>query len=192
VLAALAETGAARVLDLGCGQGALVADLLRDRRFTEIVGADVSPAVLEVAARRIRLERLPDRQRARVKLIQSALTYRDDRLRGYDAAVLMEVVEHVDEPRLPALADAVFGHARPGAVIVTTPNVEYNVRYETLPEGKHRHGDHRFEWTRAQFADWTRQVADRYGYAVDIRGVGDDDPLVGMPTQLALFTKEVP
>ncbi|NUT37546.1 MAG: 3' terminal RNA ribose 2'-O-methyltransferase Hen1 [Hamadaea sp.] len=190
VLAALADVGAARVLDLGCGPGALIGDLLRERRHTEVVGADVSPAVLEMAARRIRLDRLPDRQRARIKLIQSALTYRDDRLRGYDAAVLMEVVEHVDEARLPALEDAVFAHAAPGAVIVTTPNVEYNVRYESLPEGRHRHADHRFEWTRAQFTDWATGVGSRHGYRVEFRGVGDDDPEVGTPTQLALFVKE--
>ncbi|NUR73258.1 MAG: 3' terminal RNA ribose 2'-O-methyltransferase Hen1 [Hamadaea sp.] len=190
VLAALADTGATKVLDLGCGPGALIGDLLRDRRFTQIVGADVSPAVLEIAARRIRLDRLPDRQKARIKLIQSALTYRDDRLRGYDAAVLMEVIEHVDEARLPALEDAVFAHAQPGAVVVTTPNVEYNVRYESLPEGSHRHGDHRFEWTRAQFAAWAGGVSARHGYRVEFRGVGDDDPEVGTPTQLALFTKE--
>jgi 3' terminal RNA ribose 2'-O-methyltransferase Hen1 len=145
---------------------------------------------LEVAARRIRLDRLPDRQRARIKLIQSALTYRDARLRGYDAAVLMEVIEHVDESRLAALEDAVFAYARPGAVIVTTPNVEYNVRYEGLPEGKHRHGDHRFEWTRAQFAAWANRVAAGNGYRVEVRGVGDDDPEVGTPTQLALFQRE--
>lgn len=190
VLTALADVGAARVLDLGCGPGALIGDLLRERRHTEIVGADVSPAVLDMAARRIRLDRLPDRQRARIKLIQSALTYRDDRLRGYDAAVLMEVVEHVDEARLPALEDAVFAHAAPGAVIVTTPNVEYNVRYESLPEGRHRHADHRFEWTRAQFTDWATGVGSRHGYRVEFRGVGEDDPEVGTPTQLALFTKE--
>jgi 3' terminal RNA ribose 2'-O-methyltransferase Hen1 len=190
VVAALAETGAARVLDLGCGPGALIADLLRDKRFTQIVGADVAPAALELAARRIRLDRLPDRQRARVSLIQSALTYRDDRLRGFDAAVLMEVIEHVDEPRMPALADAVFGHAAPSAVIVTTPNVEYNVRYAGLADGKHRHADHRFEWTRAQFAEWANRIAAQYAYRVEIRGVGDDDPQVGTPTQMAIFQKE--
>ncbi|BCJ65346.1 3' terminal RNA ribose 2'-O-methyltransferase Hen1 [Polymorphospora rubra] len=189
VLAALAEVGATRVLDLGCGGGALLGDLARDRRFTEIVGVDVSARILEIAERRLRLDRLPERQRGRIKLWQSALTYRDDRLRGFDAAVLMEVVEHVDPPRLPALADAVFGHARPGAVVVTTPNVEYNVRYEGLAPGAHRHADHRFEWTRAEFTRWATEVAGRYGYTVGFTGVGDDDPQVGTPTQLALFTR---
>ncbi|GIF11627.1 3' terminal RNA ribose 2'-O-methyltransferase Hen1 [Actinoplanes teichomyceticus] len=187
VLAALAEVGATRVLDLGCGPGALLAALLEDPRFTEIVGADVSARALEQAARRLRLERLPQRQRDRIRLIQTALTYHDERLGGYDAAVLMEVIEHVDLPRLPALEAGVFGRARPGAVVVTTPNVEYNVHYPGLTGM--RHSDHRFEWTRAQFAAWAAGVAQRYGYSVTIRGVGDPDQTTGAPTQLALFTR---
>jgi 2-polyprenyl-3-methyl-5-hydroxy-6-metoxy-1,4-benzoquinol methylase len=139
-LAALAEIGAARVLDLGCGTGALIADLVKDRALSEIVGVDVSPQVLEVAHRRLRLADQPERQRGRVRLLQSALTYADARLTGYDAAVLMEVIEHVDESRLPDLVGSVFGHAGPAAVIVTTPNVEYNVRYDGLA-GSLRHPD---------------------------------------------------
>jgi 3' terminal RNA ribose 2'-O-methyltransferase Hen1 len=186
VLAALAETAAARVLDLGCGSGALLADLVRDRRHTEIVGVDVSPHVLAMAERRLGLDRLPPRQRERIRLWQSALTYTDDRLVGFDAAVLMEVIEHVDPPRLPAVAASVFGHARPARVIVTTPNVEYNVRFATMTTPL-RHTDHRFEWTRAEFAAWCDRVADRYGYRVEIRGVGADDPQVGPPTQMGVF-----
>jgi 3' terminal RNA ribose 2'-O-methyltransferase Hen1 len=189
VLAALAESGAARVLDLGCGPGALLLELMADRRYTEIVGADVSSMSLRIAERRLKLDRLPQRQRARIKLVQSALTYHDDRLAGYDAAVLMEVIEHVDEVRLPALERAVFGHASPTTVIVTTPNVEYNVRYDGLVDGRLRHDDHRFEWTRTQFAAWAARVADGYGYDVGIRPVGDVDPEVGSPTQLAFFRK---
>jgi 3' terminal RNA ribose 2'-O-methyltransferase Hen1 len=188
VVAALHEVEASRVLDLGCGGGALLAALLKDRRFSRIVGADVSSRALEQAARRLRLDRLPERQRDRITLWQSALTYRDDRLRGFDAAVLMEVVEHVDPPRLPALEASVFGHARPGAVVVTTPNAEYNVRYEGLTGM--RHSDHRFEWTRAEFAEWAARVAAAHGYRVGLRGVGDPDPALGAPTQLALFVRE--
>jgi 3' terminal RNA ribose 2'-O-methyltransferase Hen1 len=186
VLAALGDVGASRVLDLGCGGGALLADLVKQRRFTEIVGTDVSSRALEIAERKLRLDRMSERQRARITLWQSALTYTDDRLKGYDAAVLMEVVEHVDPPRLPALEAAVFGHAHPTHVVVTTPNVEYNVRYPGLIGM--RHSDHRFEWTRAEFQDWATTVAATHGYRVAFRGVGDDDPDVGTPTQLALFT----
>ena len=188
VLAALVEVNAARVVDLGCGGGALLAALLKDRRFTEILGTDVSPRALDLAARRLRLDRLPERQRARITLRQSALTYADDRLRGYDAAVLMEVIEHVDTARLPALEASVFGHARPGAVVVTTPNAEYNVHYEGLTGM--RHSDHRFEWTRAEFQAWARRAGAAYGYATAFRAVGESHEQTGPPTQMAIFTKE--
>ncbi|GAA2445124.1 3' terminal RNA ribose 2'-O-methyltransferase Hen1 [Streptomyces lavendulocolor] len=188
ILRVLREAGASRVLDLGCGQGQLVQALLKDVRFTDIVGVDVSVRALTVAARRLRLERLGERQAGRVNLLQSSLTYTDKRLKGYDAAVLSEVVEHLDLPRLPALEYAVFGSARPGTVVVTTPNVEYNVRWETLPAGHVRHGDHRFEWTREEFCRWARQVGERHGYGVEFVPVGPDDPEVGPPTQMAVFT----
>jgi len=188
IVTALRARGAARVLDLGCGQGQLVQELLKDVRFTEIVGVDVSVRALTIASRRLRLDRMGERQASRVRLVQGSLACTDKRLKGYDAAVLSEVIEHLDLPRLPALEYAVFGHARPRTVVVTTPNVEYNVRWETLPAGHVRHGDHRFEWTRAEFRSWAAAVAERHGYEVEFRPVGPDDPEVGPPTQLALFT----
>ncbi|WP_330460342.1 3' terminal RNA ribose 2'-O-methyltransferase Hen1 [Streptomyces sp. NBC_00820] len=187
ILGALRETGATRVLDLGCGQGQLVQELLKDVRFTEVVGVDVSLRALAIASRRLRLDRMGERQASRVKLFQGSLAYTDKRLAGYDAAVLSEVIEHLDLPRLPALEYAVFGSAHPRSVLVTTPNVEYNVRWETLPAGHVRHGDHRFEWTREEFRAWAASVAERYGYEVEFRPVGPDDPEVGPPTQMAVF-----
>ncbi|MFI6407944.1 3' terminal RNA ribose 2'-O-methyltransferase Hen1 [Streptomyces sp. NPDC050548] len=188
IVEALKASGAGRVLDLGCGQGQLVQTLLKDTRFTEIVGVDVSMRALTIAARRLKLDRMGERQSSRVQLFQSSLAYTDNRLKGYDAAVLSEVVEHLDLPRLPALEYAVFGAARPRTVLVTTPNVEYNVRWETLPAGHVRHSDHRFEWTRAEFAEWAAKVARRHGYDVEFVPVGPDDPEVGPPTQMAVFS----
>ncbi|MFE6053491.1 3' terminal RNA ribose 2'-O-methyltransferase Hen1 [Kitasatospora sp. NPDC056446] len=192
ILDALRESGATRVADLGCGQGELIGELLKDARFTEILGVDVSVRALQAADRKLRLERLPERQAARVKLAQGALTYTDARLKGFDAAVLCEVIEHLDLPRLPALEYAVFGAARPRAVVVTTPNAEYNVRWETLPAGSVRHADHRFEWSRAEFGAWAEKVAAAYGYSVVLRPVGPEDEEVGAPTQLALFRTAEP
>jgi 3' terminal RNA ribose 2'-O-methyltransferase Hen1 len=187
VLAAVRAAGARTVADLGCGEGALLTQLAADRQLTRILGADVSTRSLTIAARR--LQRRTEHEPERVELIQSSLVYRDDRLAGFDAAVLMEVIEHIDPPRLTALERSVFGHAAPRTVVVTTPNVEHNVRYETLPAGHLRHRDHRFEWTRAQFAGWAAAAAQTYGYAVRFAPVGTDDPEVGPPTQLAVFTR---
>ncbi|WP_328751106.1 3' terminal RNA ribose 2'-O-methyltransferase Hen1 [Streptomyces sp. NBC_00285] len=187
IIEALRASGAARVLDLGCGQGQLVQALLRDPKFTEIVGVDVSVRALTIASRRLKLDRMGERMASRVQLFQGSLAYTDKRLKGYDAAVLSEVIEHLDLPRLPALEYAVFGAARPRTVLVTTPNVEYNVRWESLPAGHVRHGDHRFEWTRAEFRAWASAVAERHGYDVEFTPVGPDDPEVGPPTQMATF-----
>jgi 3' terminal RNA ribose 2'-O-methyltransferase Hen1 len=189
VLEMLRVEGAARVVDLGCGEGALLRALIREPAFTEVMGVDVSVRVLDLAERRLGLDRMSDSQRARLRLLQSSLTYRDDRLTGYDAIVLMEVIEHLDPERLPALQDTVFRHARPRTVVVTTPNAEHNVRFEGLAAGAMRHPDHRFEWTRAEFAAWAREVCARAGYSVRFAAVGDDDPEVGPPTQLAVFRR---
>ena len=189
VLDALRAAGATRVGDLGCGEGALVASLLADPAFTEVLAVDVSSRALEIAARRLRLDTMPDRQRERLRMFQSSLTYRDERLAGLDAAVLMEVIEHVDPPRLPALERTLFGLAAPHTVIITTPNSEHNARFPDLPAGAFRHRDHRFEWTRAEFGEWSHRVGTAHGYDVELHPVGVEDPDVGPPTQMAVLTR---
>ena len=189
VVAALKASGARRVVDLGCGEGRLLGALLADRQFEEIVGLDVSHRALEVAADRLRLDRLPPRQRERLRLLQGSLNYRDRRLEGYDAAAAVEVIEHLDAPRLAAFARVLFEFARPEAVILTTPNAEYNVKFENLPAGQFRHRDHRFEWTRAEFEAWAGEVAGRFGYAVRFLPIGPEDAAVGAPTQMGIFTR---
>jgi 3' terminal RNA ribose 2'-O-methyltransferase Hen1 len=190
VLDVLRESGAGTVADLGCGEGALVAELLRESSVRRVLGVDVSHRALDRAAQRLHLDTMPDRQRDRLSLLQSSLTYADDRLTGLDAAVLMEVIEHIDPSRLAAAEHTVFGYARPGIVVVTTPNAEHNVRFRGLAPGAMRHPDHRFEWTRPQFRDWAAGVAARRGYQVSYRPVGADDAEVGPPTQLAVFTRD--
>ena len=189
ILALLKERGARRVGDFGCGAGTLTRALLADKQVETIVAVDVSARALQLAARDLHLDRMPPKQRERLKIFQSALTYRDDRLAGLDAAVLMEVIEHVDPERLPALERAVFGFAAPATIVVTTPNAEYNVLFDTLPAGSMRHRDHRFEWTRAEFAAWAQRVAGAYHYHVEFRPVGPEHPDTGPPTQLAAFDR---
>jgi len=189
VLATLKEAGARRVIDLGCGEGRLVGHLLRDKSFTAVAGVDVSPRALEVAAQRLKLDRMPERQRERLSLFQGSLTYRDQRFSGYDAVCAVEVLEHIDAFRLPAFERVVFSFARPQTVVITTPNVEYNVRFDNLPAGKLRHRDHRFEWTRAEFAAWSERVAAEHGYAVRFAPIGEVDAEVGAPTQMGVFSR---
>ena len=187
VLAAIKASGATRILDLGCGEGKLLRRLLNEKSLTEIVGMDVSHRGLEVAAERLHLDRMPEKQRNRLQLIHGSLSYRDARLAGFDAAAVVEVIEHLDPPRLHAFERVVFEFAKPKTVVITTPNSEYNVKFETLPEGKFRHKDHRFKWTREQFRSWAKGVAERFGYSVQFLPVGPEDATVGSPTQMAVF-----
>lgn len=181
--------GASSVLDLGCGEGRLLRQLLTIKGLDRIVGVEVAPRVLAKAGDRLKLDHMPDIKRKRIELMQGSLVYRDDRLKGFDAAALVEVIEHIDAERLPALEAALFGHARPANVIVTTPNSEYNVLFEGMEPGTMRHSDHRFEWSRSEFHHWAESVAKAYGYEVRYEGIGSEDPTYGHPTQVAIFSR---
>ena len=188
VMAALKASGAHAVVDVGCGEGRLLRELLQDRQFERIVGMDVSIRSLERAHEKLNLERLAPMQRKRIELIHGSLMYRDKRLAGFDAASVVEVVEHLDPPRLNAFVRVLFEHARPQTVVLTTPNREYNIRWENVGAQRLRHPDHRFEWTRAEFKDWANRTAERFGAGVRFLPVGPEDPEVGPPTQMAVFT----
>ncbi len=189
VLDVLRRSSANRVLDLGCGEGKLIGLLLPERQFAEITGMDVSPRSLEHAEKRLQLDRMPDVQRKKLTLIQGSLLYRDARLAGFDAAVLLEVIEHIEPSRLDVVEKVVFGNAKPGMVIVTTPNREYNRLWPSLPAGQFRHADHHFEWDRAEFQTWAQRVAGTFGYQVSFSPIGPEDPDAGAPTQMGVFTK---
>lgn len=189
VLVVLRASGARRVIDLGCGEGRLLRDLLADGAFAEIAGMDVSQRALDRAGAALHLERLAPAARERITLFQGSLTYRDRRLEGYDAAAVVEVIEHLDPARLAAFERAVFEFARPGTVVITTPNREYNVTWESLPAGIFRHRDHRFEWTREEFQEWADRVGGRFGYAVRYLPIGPEGPVLGAPTQMAVFER---
>jgi len=188
VVAALKNHGAKRVIDIGCGEGNLLNLLVKERQFTNITGVDVSHVALKRASERLKLERATELMRERIKLFQGSLTYKDARFSGYDAACVIEVIEHLDISRLAAFERVLFEFAKPPVVVLTTPNKEYNVNYGLADDDDMRHGDHRFEWSRAEFKDWANDVADKFGYAVQFSEIGDIDEVHGTPTQMGVFT----
>jgi len=189
VMAELERSGASSVVDLGCGEGKLLRRLIQNSQFQKILGVEVAPQILAIAAERLKLERMGDRQRARIELVQGSLVYRDDRLKGFDVATVIEVIEHMDAERLTAFSDALFGQAKPQWVIMTTPNSEYNTLFEGMAEGALRHPDHRFEWTRQEFEQYATGCSEKYGYSVSFTPIGEVHAEHGAPTQMAVFIK---
>ncbi|OKL40000.1 3' terminal RNA ribose 2'-O-methyltransferase Hen1 [Pontibacter flavimaris] len=185
----LKESRAQRVLDLGCGSGKLLQLLLREGQFLKITGMDVSFSELQLAKENLHLDEASPALRERLSLFQGSVTYLDERLKGYDAVAMVEVIEHLDEERLPAMERVVFGYAAPDTVVLSTPNTEYNVRYEKLDAEAFRHEDHRFEWTREEFSNWCDHICRSFGYEVTIEPVGQEEPAIGAPSQLAVFKK---
>jgi 3' terminal RNA ribose 2'-O-methyltransferase Hen1 len=166
----------------------LVVALARDAGIARLIGTDVSMRELERAKARLERLTLAASQRERIDLFQSSALYADARLAGLDAVTLIEVIEHVDADRLPALVRSIFGEARPKTVVVTTPNREYNARFATLAVGTMRHPDHRFEWSRVEFSAWAEDVSRVHGYEVAFEAIGDMDVDLGPPTQMGIFT----
>lgn len=184
----LKQSGAASVIDLGCGDGKLLRLLLKEKQFTRIAGTDVSYSELEKSQDKLHWNEMPEKQRERLSLFQSSLTYRDKRFSGFDAAAVVEVIEHLDPNRLPVLEKSLFTYAKPQTIVLTTPNREYNVCYENLSAGKVRHSDHRFEWTRSEFEAWAERVARENNYTVAFFPVGEEEENIGAPSQMAVFT----
>lgn len=184
------NSGALSVIDLGCGEGRLTKMLLENQQIKKVTAVDVSIASLEKAAKRLKLDRMSSFRKNKLNLIQGSVTYKDSRFEGYDCACLVEVLEHIDPSRIPVMEKVVFGYAKPQTVIITTPNREYNVNYEHMKENALRHSDHRFEWSRKEFKEWTNHICKEFGYRCEIKGIGEEDSLNGAPTQMGVFSKD--
>ena len=185
----LVEIGAQNVVDLGCGEGRLMQMLIKQRQFKKVLGMDVCVRSLEYANRRLHLADASESLRKRVELIHGSLMYRDARIAGFDAAAIVEVIEHLDLARLAAFERVVFDFARPNYVVLTTPNVEWNKTFDLENTGEFRHDDHRFEWTREEFKSWCDQICERFRYRVEISGIGEEHPEFGAPSLMGVFSR---
>ncbi|MBP6639689.1 MAG: 3' terminal RNA ribose 2'-O-methyltransferase Hen1 [Bacteroidia bacterium] len=183
----LKDSGASTVLDVGCGEGKLIRQLLKEQQFSKIAGMDVSYGELLKAKERMHWDEMAPSQKERIDLFQGSLTYLDRRLNGFDAAAVVEVIEHLDLNRLKGFERVLFEFAKPKIVIVTTPNKEFNVVFEGMNVDAMRHDDHRFEWTRAEFEIWATNVAITHGYRVEFFPIGDLVDQIGAPSQMAIF-----
>jgi 3' terminal RNA ribose 2'-O-methyltransferase Hen1 len=189
VLELLLQHQVQSVVDLGCGEGLMLKRLMDASRIPRLMGIDVSIRELERAERRLLPDWLSERQKLRLQLIQGSVLYRDARYREIDAALLLEVIEHLEPFQLERLTRTLFGEQKPPLVLVSTPNREYNPRFD-LPAHELRHRDHRFEWDRREFRQWAELSAQSYGYRVEIHSIGEADPQFGPPAQLALFSRQ--
>lgn len=186
---AVLSSGVETVLDIGCGEGKLTAMLLHEQQIKKITAADVSVSVLEKAKQKLNYERMQPYLKNKLTLMQASLMYKDDRFSGFDAACVVEVIEHMDIQRIPFFEKVLFGYAQPKTVILTTPNKEYNIKYPTLENDTLRHRDHRFEWTRDEFKNWCEHICSEFGYKAEIKNIGETDEEYGSPTQMGVFTK---
>lgn len=186
---AVLDSKASSVIDLGCGECKLTSMLLNESQIQKVTACDVSIRELERAVQKLHYDRMPEYRKKKLTLIQGSLTYQDKRFSGYDCACIVEVIEHIEPLRIPAFERVIFEFAQPRTVIVTTPNREYNANYEFLPEDELRHDDHRFEWTRKEFQDWTEHICQTFGYQCERKEIGESDENLGTPTQMGVFQK---
>jgi 3' terminal RNA ribose 2'-O-methyltransferase Hen1 len=184
---ALVSSGARTVLDLGCGSGPLMIRLVRSGRFKKVVGVDISTRSLQSLERKLESIRS---ERCHAALIHASFMDRNIDLAGFEAAILVETIEHIAPDKLSALENAVFARYRPQTVIITTPNSEFNDSLG-VPEYRFRHRDHKFEWKRQKFRSWAERVAKRNRYDVLFRDIGRSHPAFGSATQMAQFVAAV-
>ncbi len=189
VLNVVQASGLSSVIDFGCGAGLLLERLAADPGFQRILGVDSSAEALAAVRRRLGLGRDSPAACGRIRLMHGLATNPDPRLIGYDVAVAMELIEHLDVPRLSAFTRVIFSYVQPSLFVVTTPNAEYNVRFGCKEGTGRRLPDHRFEWTRDQFRSWLTQAAGSAGYACSFADIGACHTHTGAPTQMAVCTR---
>ncbi|PYF06198.1 3' terminal RNA ribose 2'-O-methyltransferase Hen1 [Ureibacillus chungkukjangi] len=175
------------VVDLGSGEGKLSEKLGFIDGVKEILAVEPSESATLKALKRFE-KAAQDKNFVKPRQIFGSLFYYDERLKGKDVLILCEVIEHIDEYRLPKIIQTILQDYRPRTLIITTPNQEYNEVYGM--GGDYRHPDHRFEWTREEFQTWCKTQNENHEYNIAFDGIGEEHELHGYPTQMCLFTRK--
>jgi 3' terminal RNA ribose 2'-O-methyltransferase Hen1 len=175
------------VVDFGSGEGKLSVQLGFVEGITEILAVEPSESASLKALERF--NKVKNKEKFVIpELLWGSLFYYDERLKDKDVIILCEVIEHIDETRLPKAMDTLLHDYQPGALIITTPNREYNELYDM--EEHLRHNDHRFEWTRAEFRQWCTERNYSNDYELLFDGIGEEHPSHGFPTQMCIFKRK--
>lgn len=175
------------VVDFGSGEGKLSVQLGFVEGITEILAVEPSESASLKALERF--NKVKNKEKfVNPELLWGSLFYYDERLKDKDVIILCEVIEHIDESRLPKAMDTLLHDYQPGALIITTPNRDYNELYDM--EEHLRHNDHRFEWTRAEFRQWCTERNHGNDYELLFDGIGEEHASQGFPTQMCVFKRK--
>jgi len=187
-----------RMADFGCAEGGFVTRLKKLPYLTTLYAVDISDSSLDECQERaapipwdIIFGRFVSLE---LSVVKADITKNDPLFQNLDAITCIELIEHLPAEQLKCFPATVFGFFKPRIVIISTPNREFNVLFPTLKDGRFRHWDHKFEWTRDQFQPWCHDICKSYGYTVEFSGVGQTSDQtthhVGFCTQIAIFTQQ--
>ncbi|MNM55135.1 RNA repair, ligase-Pnkp-associating, region of Hen1 [compost metagenome] len=181
--------GVTEVVDMGAGEGRLIELLAKNKNLNQLIACE--PTLTGRQRMYARIDKLDRKKLLSIKpqVIQSSLFYKDYRLVNKECIVLCEVIEHINADRIDNVMDIILNYNKPKHFIISTPNFEYNVLYETM-KTKFRHGDHRFEMTRKEFKEFIDKHAERCGYDVEYVGIGESHEQYGYATQMAVMKRK--
>lgn len=184
-----------KVIDFGCAECCLLKKLKFHRNGIQLlVGVDINSVVLlkrmHTLAPLVSDYLQPSDGPLTIELYQGSVMEREPCTKGFDLVTCVELIEHLELEEVERFSEVVFGYMAPGAVIVSTPNAEFNPLLPGLRG--FRNYDHKFEWTRAEFQTWAHRVCREHGYSVQFTGVGEAIGHcrdVGFCTQIAVFRR---
>lgn len=174
-----------KVLDLGCSEGKLIAELHSNFSTAEVVGVDALESNKSKIKQNIKRLKM-GRDRDSAKIIIENLTQPRRWLaeaRNADVIVATEIIEHLEDyERLKLLSYLKNSNCK--NVIITVPNYDFN-KFFSL-EG-FRHKDHKIEYTQETLQ---QEIIDNLSNFFDIQQVNIVDPVEYVTNNKHIENKE--